>query len=465
MSNPALTRPPTAGVAAGSLTRQLGVWSATAIVVGSMIGSGIFRVPSATAAQVGTPGAMMLVWVAGGLVALCGALTLSEIAAMYPRAGGIYVYLNEAYGPLPAFLVGWLFLVIAPASIGAVALVFAEYLGRLFPPLHAHTRVVAAAAVVLVAGWNYRSVRFGAAIQNLSSWSKVLAILILTGAAFLSGQRGGSSWMSAATMAPETWSGFGLGLVTVLWAYNGWQDATYLGGEIREPGRNLPRALVAGTLLVTGVYLAANAAYLHVLPMEALARSPLVAADVAVRLVGPVGNALIAALVCVSTFGTMNGGTMCYPRIFYAMADDRLFFRGIAAVHPRYGTPHAAVVLTAVLSIGYLWVRTFEQLIEAFILGVLPFWALGAGAVILMRRRRPRAGRPYRTPGYPLVPILFIVATMSLVLNSLVERPASTLASFGVILAGVPAYWLWARARNHSPERPATAKAPPHSGR
>ncbi len=431
----------------GSLTRQLGIWSAIAIVIGSMIGSGIFRVPSQTAAQVGTAGSMMLVWAAGGVVALCGALTLAEIAAMYPRAGGIYVYLNEAYGPLPAFLVGWLFLVIAPASIGAVALVFAEYLGRLFPVLHQHTRLVAAAAVLLVAGWNYRSVRFGAAIQNVSSGSKVLAILVLTAAAFLSDQPGSASWMTRESLAPQTWSGFGLGLVTVLWAYNGWQDATYLGGEIRDPSRNLPLALIAGTLIVTTVYLAANAAYLDVLPMESLARSPLVAADVAVRLVGPVGNALIAALVCVSTFGTMNGGTMCYPRIFYAMAEDRLFFRGIAAVHPRFGTPHAAVVLTAALAIGYLWVQTFEQLIEAFIIGVLPFWALGAGAVIVMRRRRPDHPRPYRTPGYPVVPILFIVATVSLVLNSLAERPGRTLASFGVILAGVPAYWMWARAR------------------
>ena len=428
-----------------TLARQLGVWSAIAIVVGSMIGSGIFRVPSATAAQVGTPGGMMLVWVVGGLVALCGALTLAELAALYPRAGGIYVYLNEAYGSLTAFLVGWLFLVIAPASIGAVALVFAEYLGRLFPVLHDQTRLVAAAAVILVAAWNYRSLRFGAAVQNLSSASKVLAILALTAAAFLSGHTGEGAWLGLDELAPESWTGFGLGLVTVLWAYNGWQDATYVGGEVRDPGRNLPRALTFGTLIVTGVYLAVNAAYLAVLPMDAIARSPLVAADVAVRLFGGIGNALIAALVCVSTFGTMNGGTMCYPRIFYAMAEDRLFFRGIAAVHPRYGTPHAAIALTAALAVCFLWVRTFEQLIEIFILGVLPFWALGAGAVIVMRRRRPEAPRPYRTPGYPFVPILFIVATLGLLLNSLFQRPGPTVASFAAILAGVPIYFLWRR--------------------
>ena len=428
-----------------TLARQLGLWSAIGIVVGSMIGSGIFRIPSATASQVGTPGGMMLVWVAGGLVALCGALTLAELAALHPRAGGIYVYLNEAYGPLPAFLVGWLFLVLAPASIGAVALVFAEYLGRLFPALHQQTRLVATAAVALVAAWNYRSLRVGAAVQNLSSAAKVLAILGLTVAAFVSGHGGEGAWLGRRELAPESWTGFGLGLVTVLWAYNGWQDATYVGGEVEDPGRNLPRALIIGTLIVTGVYLAVNGAYLAVLPMDLIARSPLVAADVAVRLFGGIGNALIAGLVCVSTFGTMNGGTMCYPRIFYAMAEDRLFFRGIAAVHPRYGTPHAAIALTAALAIGFLWVRTFEQLIEIFILGVLPFWALGAVAVIVLRRRRPEVRSPYRTPGYPVVPLLFIAATVGLLLNSLVQRPGPTLASFAAILAGVPIYYLWRR--------------------
>ncbi len=438
--------PPASGTpVTRSLTRQLGVWSTIGIVVGAMVGSGIFRIPSATAAQAGTPGGMMLVWVAGGLVALCGALTFAELAALYPRAGGIYVYLAHAYGSLTAFLFGWILLFIAPASIGAVALVFAEYLGRLVPMLQERTRLVATLAVALVATWNYRSLRAGAAVQNLSSASKVLAILGLTAAAFLLGHTGEGAWLRVGLLAPGTWSGFGLGLVTVLWAYNGWQDATYVGGEIDDPGRTLPRALVLGTLIVTGVYLAVNAAYLAVLPMEAIVRSPLVAADVAVGLFGEIGNALIAALVCVSTFGTMNGGTMCYPRIFYAMAEDRLFFRRIAGVHPRHGTPHAAIALTAALAVCYLWVRTFEQLIEVFVLGVLPFWALGAGAVILLRRRRPEVIRPYRTPGYPYIPTLFIVATAGLLLNSLVQRPGPTMASFAAILAGIPVYHLWRR--------------------
>jgi APA family basic amino acid/polyamine antiporter len=179
--------------------------------------------------------------------------------------------------------------------------------------------------------------------------------------------------------------------------------------------------------------------------MAAIARSPLVAADVAVELFGAVGRGLIAALVCVSTFGTMNSGTLCYPRIFYAMAEDRLFFPRIAAVHPRYGTPHASIVLIAALSIAYLWVRTFEQLIEAFILGILPFWALAAAAVIVLRRRRPEAQRPYRTPGYPMVPVLFILATVGLLLNSLVQRPVPTLGSVAAIAAGIPIFYLWRR--------------------
>jgi APA family basic amino acid/polyamine antiporter len=425
-----------------ALARQLGVWSAIAIVIGSMIGSGIFRVPSATAAQVGTPGGMMLVWVAGGVVALCGALTLAELAALWPRAGGIYVYLNEAYGSLPAFLVGWLLLVIAPISIGAVALVFAEYLGRIVPPIEQHTRLVATAGVVLVAAWNYRSLRFGAAVSNLSSSSKVLAILALTAAAFLSG-RGQTAWLERGGLTPASLSGFGLGLVTVLWAYNGWQDATYVGGEIRNPGRTLPRALIFGTLIVTSVYLAVNAAYLAVLPMAAIVRSPLVAADVAVQLFGQAGNALIAALVCVSTFGTMNSGMLCYPRIFYAMAEDRLFFRSIAAVHPIYGTPHASIALTAALAIACLWVQTFEQLIEVFILGSLPFWALAAGAVLVLRGRHPELPRPYRCPGYPLVPIVFIAANVGLLLNSLWQRPGPVVGSIAAILLGIPVFYFW----------------------
>jgi basic amino acid/polyamine antiporter, APA family len=425
------------------LPRRLGGWSTMAVTVGIMIGSGIFRVPAAAAAETGSAELMLAVWVVGGVVALCGALALAEVAALYPRAGGIYVYLREAYGPLTAFLFGWVYLIIIPTGAGAIALVFAEYLGRLVPLTPDGIRVVATALIIVLATAQYRSVRFGAAIQNVSTVAKVAAILTMTAAAFVLGQPDAGAFAAGASSRPATLGGFGLGVVTVLWAYNGWQDVTCLSGEVREPGRSLPRAIVGGTLIVVAVYLAANAAYLRVLPIEAMAASPLVASDAMVRLVGPTGSSLIAALVCVSTFGALNAVLMAIPRVFWAMADDGLFFRAVAAVHPRYRTPHVAILAMALLSILYLIFHTFEQLIEAFILASLPFWALAVGSVIVLRRRQPGRPRPYRTPGYPVVPLVFVTVMLALVANSLVEHPEVTVTSIGAVLAGVPLYFGW----------------------
>jgi amino acid transporter len=427
----------------GRLPRRLGAWSTTAVTIGIMIGSGIFRVPAVAAAATGTPGTMLLVWVVGGLVAMCGALALAEVAALYPDAGGMYIYLREAFGPLTAFLFGWLYLIVMPAGAGAIALVFAEYLGRLVPLAPGQIRGVAIVLILLLAAAQYRSVRFGAAIQNASTIAKVLAILVMTAAAFVLGAPGGGAWSGAAAPVATSWSGFGLGVVAVLWAYNGWQDVTCLSGEVRDPNRALPRAIVGGTVTVVAVYLLANAAYLRVLTMEEIARSPLVAADLAVRLVGPAGSALIAALVCISTFGSLNAVIMAIPRVFWAMADDGLFFRTVASVHPRYRTPHMAISALAGLAILYLALRSFEQLIEAFVLASLPFWALGVASVIVLRRRQPALPRVYRTPGYPLVPLLFVAAMVALVANSLWEHPETTAASLGAIAAGVPLYYGW----------------------
>jgi amino acid transporter len=437
------------------LPRRLGTWSTAAVTVGIMIGSGVFRVPAAVAAQAGTPGAMLLVWVVGALVALCGALSLAEAAALFPRAGGIYVYLREAYGPLTAFLFGWVYLIIVPTGAGAIALVFAEYLGRLVPLSPGQVPPVAAGLILLLGAAQYRSVRFGAAIQNVSTAAKVLAIIALVLSAFLVG-RGSGVWAPGGPLHPVTWGGFGLGLVTVLWAYNGWQDVTCLSGEVRDPRRALPLALVGGTFTVALIYLLLNVAYLHVLPLADMAASPLVAADVAVRLVGPVGSALVAALVCVSTFGALNAVMMAIPRVFWAMADDGLFFRFVAAVHPRYRTPHMAITSMAVLGVAYLALQSFEQLIEAFILASLPFWALSVASVFVFRRRRPDAPRVYRTPGYPIVPFLFVAAMTMLLANSLYAHPEATVATLTAVLAGVPLYYWWRSRSRRSGIQPGT---------
>ena len=425
------------------LPRQLGVWSAAAVCVGSMIGSGIFRVPSTAAASTGTGAVMMLTWVVGGLVAVTGALTLAEAAALFPRAGGLYVYLREAYGPLTAFLFGWLILVISPASTAAVALAFGEYLGRLVPIVAGRERLIGVVAIVVMATANYRSVRYGAAIQNVLTSAKVLGIGLLTVAGFTLATSPHLGTAARPPLPPPTWGGFGLGLVAVLFAYNGWQDATSIAGEVRDPRRALPRALIGGTLAVTAIYLAVNAAYLHVLSMPEIAASRLVAAEVAVRVLGATGAVLINALVCASTFGTVNVSMMVYPRIFFAMAEDRLFFGRMAAVHPRYATPHAAILLAAGFGIGYVMLQSFEQLIEIFILGSLPFWALAVGAVPVLRRRRPELPRVYRTPGYPVVPLFFLVAMLALIGNSLREHPGAAGLTIGAILAGIPAYFGW----------------------
>jgi APA family basic amino acid/polyamine antiporter len=428
----------------GELPRRLGVWSAAAVLVGSTIGSGIFRVPSGVAERVGAVGAIAGVWALGALVALCGALAIAELAAMYPRSGGIYVFLREAYGPLPAFLFGWTeLLVIRPSALGAIAMIFAEYANRLLGLGEGGVRALAAVAIGALALANVRSVRWGAAVQNSSTAAKLLAIVGLAAVVFLFGSGGGGALAGPIELQPLSWGGFGLALVSVMWAYDGWADLTFMAGEVKDPGRSMPRAIIGGVLAVVAVYLAINAAYLFVLSVPAMAGSELVASDAAQAVFGAAGSAVAAALVVLSTFGALNGAMMTGPRIFYAMAEDGVFFRPIAAVHPRYHTPYAAILLAAGLGIAFVSLRTFEQLANAFVLGIWPFYALAVGAVFLLRARRADEPRPYRTVGYPVVPAVFLVAATAMLVNAAVQDTVPTLIGFAVILLGVPVFHLW----------------------
>ncbi len=328
---------PTAAAVPDRLPRRLGLWSAIAVAVGSTIGSGIFGVPGSIAAQVGTLGSMVVAWTIGAVVALFGALTVAELSALYPRSGGVYVYLREAYGPVPAFLFGWTeLLVIRPSALGGIAMIFARYLGQFLPMDDAQVRIVAAGAIALLAAANIRSVTWGAAVENATTAAKVLALagLSLVVFAFARGVHGALA--EPISFSPTSWGGFGVALIAILWAYDGWADLTFMAGEVRVPGRNLPRALLGGTVIVMAVYLLANLAYVRVLPMDAMAHSTAVAADTASRIFGDAGKSVVAALVMVSCFGTLNASTMTGPRILFAMADDGLFFRPIAAVHPRW---------------------------------------------------------------------------------------------------------------------------------
>ncbi|MFO7180894.1 MAG: amino acid permease [Pseudomonadota bacterium] len=456
------------------LPRRLGVLSAMAIVVGSTIGSGIFRTPAVVATGVGSVVAFLLAWVLGGVVALCGALSYAELSAMMPRSGGSYVYLRRAYGPLVAFLFGWAQLwVLRPCAFGAIAITSSAYLWRtvgidgtapvLGGPLSLE-RVTAIALLVVVGAVNVRGIRFGALVQNVSTVLKMgaLLVLVLLGLAFLAGGEDPSA--AAPPRAPAASGGiaaFGLAMVSVLWAYDGWSDVGYVSGEIREPQRTLPRAFVLGTFVVMTLYLLANAAYLSVVPLAAMPGSELIAADVAETVLGPAGVLFVSGAVALSTFGTLNGSMMTSPRIFFAMAEDGVFFRRFSRVHPRHGTPAASIALAVVLGSVFVSVRTFAELADLFVIGIWPFYALSVLAVLLLRRRAPEVPRPYRTWGYPVVPAVFLVATAFLLGNYLVLEPLQFLGNLAIIATGIPVYFLWIR---RNARRAALTDGPEHRG-
>jgi amino acid transporter len=434
------------------LPRRLGLWSAVAVLVGSTIGGGIFRTPAVIAQRVPAPGLMLSVWVVGGLLALCGALTYAELAALYPRSGGVYVYVREGFGRLPAFLFGWAELLLIRASaLGAIATPFAEYLLRSLgfdptrPPYDGVVHWVAALAIGLTATLNYVGVRWSALLLNVTTTAKYGALALLVLLAFLVGHGNFAHFGEAA--GPVRSGLFGVALVSVMWAYDGWGDLSFVGGEVRDPERNLPRALLLGTGAVVAIYLLVNAAYLYLIPIGAMAHSPLVAADAAQQIIGQLGVGLVAIVVMVATFSTLLGSMLTAPRIFFAMADDGLFFRRVARVHPRFETPGVAIVLTALLGIVYVAFRNFQQLADQFVVAIFPFYALAAAAVFVLRRRRPPAvvPRPVRVIGYPVVPALFVLATLYMLVNALVEDVLHTGLAFLVILAGVPVYYTWLR--------------------
>lgn len=425
------------------LPRKLGLATGMAVVVGVIIGSGIFRVPSGIASDTGNLTGIALVWILGGIVALFGALSIAELAAMYPAAGGPYVYLREAYGKPLAFLFGWMWLLTTPISWAAQSLMFAEYLGFFVPIPAMAQHAIAAVLIILVAAANYRSVKLGAVIQNLSTAAKVLAIVGLSAAIFLFAPGGEHNPLNAEPMGVAKWSGIGIGLIAALWAYDGWENLTTLSGEVKNPQRNLPLALIGGVLVVIVVYLLINMAYLRALPLPQLAASKSVAADAAGTVLGRAGASLVGALVMLSVFGTLNGSILSSPRVFFAMAEDGLFFRTVGKVHPKYETPYVAIGFIVVLAVIYVLLRDFMQLAEGYVLGVWPFLALCVIGIFILRRRRPDFPRQYRALGYPVVPALFVLATFVVVANALYAQFWSTIASILITLVGLPLYYFW----------------------
>jgi basic amino acid/polyamine antiporter, APA family len=433
------------------LPRRLGLLSAVGLVIGITIGSGIFRTPAVIAGRVPDPMLMLGVWVIGGLLALCGALSIAELAAAYPSTGGLYVYLREGWGRLVAFLFGWAQLVLVRASaLGGIASVFGAYALRslgIDPAQHPQaSNLVAAGVIIFAMVMNILGVQVGAAIVGASTIAKYGALVVLVVLSFaLGGGRGGSMGHFTASGGEVEAGLFGLALISVLWAYDGFADLSYVAGEVRDPGRNMPRALIAGTAGIITIYIAANLAYLYIQPVESMAQSPLVAADTLMALVGGIGVTLISIVVMISTFGSVNGSMLVNPRIFFAMAEDRLFFQSMARVHSRYQTPHVAILLTAALGVFFVLTRTFEQLADTFVLTMWPFYGLSVAAVYRLRRLRPDLARPYRVSGYPVVPALFIAGATYLIVNALITEPLWTSVTFAIVLAGIPVYLIFFR--------------------
>jgi amino acid transporter len=434
-----------------SLPRRLGLWSAIAVLVGSTIGSGIFRSPAGIADKLPGPLPLLAIWVTGGIFALCGALTLAEIAGAYPRTGGVYVFIRESWGRLPAFLFGWAELVlIRAAALGAISTTFSEYFIRVLghdprvAPYSQYVHYVAAAAILLTAAFNYIGIKWGALVQNVTTLAKVGALLaIIVFALVLGLPQTGGHFTPAIPPGSFNFARFGLALVSVLWVYDGWADVSFVGGEVKDPERNLPRVLIFGTLIVIALYALANIAYLAVLPVEEIRHSKLVAADVAGKLVGAVGVAFVSIAVMISTFGTLNGSVMTGSRILFAMAADGALFKPIAIVHSRFQTPSVAIALEAGLGVLFVLLGTFEQLADTFVTAIVPFYALAVAAVFILRRK-PDYQPPFRVPGYPVVPAIFIVATVLLLGNAIIDASSRvpTLGVIGVILLGIPVYFI-----------------------
>jgi amino acid transporter len=434
-----------------TLVRRLGLWGSIGIVIGITIGGGIFRTPAGIAARVPDPMWMLGVWVLGGLIVLCGALAFAELSASMPETGGVYVYLREGWGRPFAFLYGWAQLVlIRAAALGGISSVFGEYFLRVFgvdPALHpAWADALAAGAIIVASGINIAGVQFGALFAGLSTITKFAALAFLVLASFaLGGGAGGSVSNLAASGASVNAGLFGLALISVMWAYDGFADLTFASGEVTDPQRNLPRAIVSGTLAIIAIYLLSNAAYLYVNPIDRLSKSPLIAADTLGAIFGQIGVSFIAVVVMISTFGSLMGSMLASPRIFFAMADDRLFFSPIAAVHPRWHTPWVAILLACGLGVGMVATQTFEQLTDTFVLAMWPFYALSVAAIYRLRSSHPHLQRPYKVIGYPFVPAVFVAAAAYLVVNALITDPVWTSITFGVVLAGLPVYYGWFR--------------------
>jgi APA family basic amino acid/polyamine antiporter len=435
---------------APALRKELNLFDAISIVVGTIIGSGIFLIPNSIAIQLNSLGAVLAVWVIGGIVTIFGALSLAELGSMYPGAGGLCNYLREAYGPLPAFLYAWgLLLIIHSGSIAALAAAFAIYAGQIFHLNTLEERVLSAACILMLTAFSCLGVRGGKLLQNLVAVVKVGGLTGVILLLALKGLRPIHLFEATPNIASQGWSfsGFAIAMVAVLWTYEAWHVVSFVGGEMKRPQFDLPRALAVGCTIVMLIYVVANLCYYHVLSAAEIRSSQAVAALAVGKILGPFAQVFISILILISILGSMNGMILTGPRVYYAMGRDGVFPRIFGKICIRYQTPILALVVQGIWAAALAASGTYQQLFTDVIFTAWIFYGLAVAAVIVLRHARPEISRPFRVPGYPWVCLLFCAAAVGLVASTVVERPAEALIGIGLVATGTPVYWFYIKAR------------------
>jgi APA family basic amino acid/polyamine antiporter len=424
------------------LPRKLSVLDAAAIVVGTVIGSAIFIVPSSVAQSLPSIPSFLGVWVFTGVLSFFGALAYAELGAMMPRTGGQYVFLRQSFGPLPAFLCGWaFFLVIQSGAIATLAAGFSIYLSYFIPLGAVPAKVVAVTLILALTFVNILGVRQGAAVQKTFTLLKLSGIAIVVASAFAFTGEGSSSTETATF----TFSSFGVAMIAGLWAYEGWNCLSFVAGEVKNPQRSIPIALGLGVAAIMAIYLLANLAYLRVLPLGEIAETPRVAATVAERTLGAMGASFVSLTILLSIIGSTNGNVLTAARVYFAQARDGLFFDRVAEIHPRYRTPWVSLLFQGAWASILAASGSYEKLFEYVIFASWIFYGMTVTGVLILRRREPHRERPYRMWGYPVTPILFAGVSFWFVLNTLVTRPGPSLLGLAIIATGIPVYFYWRR--------------------
>jgi basic amino acid/polyamine antiporter, APA family len=426
------------------LPRKLGLIDSLSIVVGVTVGAGIFLVPNLIAQELHSIPSILGVWIFAGIISFFGALACAELGAAIPATGGQYVFMREAYGPLIGFLCGWtMFVVARTAQVAWMAVTFSLYISYFVPLSPLESKLLGIAIISLFTWINYRGVTAGAIVQNIFTFAKVGGLLLIIGIVFLFGGKPAST--AAAAVGGFSISAFGVALIASLLAFDGWVQLSFVAGEIRDPQRNVHRALALGSLACIVIYLLANIAYLRALSIPEIAASPHVGATVAERVMGPRGGIVVSLIILISIVGTINGCFLTSPRIYFAQARDGLFFRKFGEIHPRYQTPAFAILAQCLWAIVLLLSGGYETLMDYALFALWLSYGLMVAGVIVLRRTQPDLPRPYRMWGYPVTPVLFLAITAWFLINTLLTRPVPALSGLGLIAIGIPIYFVWAR--------------------